>query len=84
MSRRPEGDAGGATAGLILIALGVLLLLDRQGILDARWMFRALIVFVGRNALPLVMLTGGAALLRGGLSRRRRVADFAERAGVRS
>ena len=59
-SRRPRPDAFSLTAGLVLVALGTVLLLERSGELDG-----------GFGLLtPLAFAAVGAILLASGLSRR--------------
>jgi hypothetical protein len=53
-------DAGSLAAGLAVVTLGVLLLLDQAGALDLGFGY----------AVPAVLATAGAALLAFGLTRR--------------
>jgi len=60
MTRRPE-DSTSLTAGLVIAALGILLLLDSLDAADLRFAYIA----------PAVTATAGAILLARGLSRSR-------------
>lgn len=59
---RPPGspDAGALVAGLVLVALGAVLLLDRLEVLDLRF----------GTLAPIACAAVGAVLLASGLSRR--------------
>ena len=56
MKARPGFDPGSLVAGLIVIALGVVLLLDRTGVLDLRFDY---------GGRPLIAAVGGVLLACG-------------------
>jgi hypothetical protein len=70
LTRRREGAARAVASGLILIAFGVLFLLDRQGIVDARHLLQTAVVMAARNVVPILLLVAGAAAVREGLRAR--------------